>query len=99
MKQQDRESMDFEEIVQKAINEEAKTGLRSITIVRDSDIRCPRGYRPSNITALKVQTQVITTKDSHPEEPKVKKPRPTLSRAEATEPSKQVRKKKKKKRH
>ena len=33
IKQQDRESMDFKEIVQKAVNVEAKAGLRSSTMV------------------------------------------------------------------
>ena len=95
MEQQDRESMDFEEMVQRAVNAEAKAGLRSSSMVRDSDIRYPRGHRPSNSTAAKVQTQ--GSKDSHPEEPKVKEVRPTW--AEASEPSKQARKEKKKKRH
>ena len=95
MEQQDRESIDFEEIVQRTVNAEAKAGLRSSSMVRDSDIRCPRGHRPSNSVAAKVQTQ--GSKDSHPEEPKVKEVRPT--RAEASEPSKQARKEKKKKRH
>ena len=99
IEQQDWESMDFEEMVQKAVNAESKAGLRSNTMVRNSDICCPRGHRPSNSTASKVQTQGITTKDSHPEEPKVKEIRPTPSRAEASKPSKQARKKKKKKRH
>ena len=89
--------MDFEEIMQRAVNAEAKTGLRSSTMVRDSDIRCPRGHRPSNSTASNVQTQETTTKNSYPEEPKVKETRPTLSRAKASEPFKQARKKKKKK--
>ena len=89
--------MDFEEMVQKAVNVESKAGLRSSTMVRDSDIRCPRGHRSSNSTAAKMQTQ--GTKDSHPEEPKVKETRPAPSRAEASKPFEQARKKKKKKRH
>ena len=93
MEQQDRESMDFEEMVQRAVNAETKAGLRSSSMVRDSDIRCPRGHRPSNSTATKVQTQ--ETKDSHPEEPKVKEVRPTPSRAEASKTSNQAHKKKK----
>ena len=96
MEQQDQEFMDFEEMVQKVVNAEAKAGLRSSTMVQNSDIHCPRGHRPFNNTAAKVQTQGI--KDSHPEEPKVKKVRPTPSRAEAREPSEQARKEKKKKR-
>ena len=41
MKQQDREFMDFEEIVQKAVNKEAKVGLRSNTMIQESDIFYP----------------------------------------------------------
>ena len=56
MEQQDRESIDFEEMVQKVVNAEAKLGLKSSTMVWDSNIHCPRGHRPSNSTASKVQT-------------------------------------------
>ena len=70
IEQQDRESMVFEEMVERTVNVEAKAGLRSVTIVRDSEICCPRGHRPSNSTAAKVQ--ILGTKDFHPEEPKVK---------------------------
>ena len=91
--------MDFEEMVQSAVNAKAKAGIRSSTMVRDSDIRCPKVHRPSNSTTSKVQTQGTTTKNSHPEEPKVKEPKPTPSRAEASKPSEQARKEKKKKRH
>ena len=97
IEQQDRESIDFEKMVQTADNAKAKVGLRSSTMVRNSDIRCSRGYRPSNSITAKVQTQ--GTKDFHPEEPKVKEIRPTPSRAEASEPSEQACKEKKKKKH
>ena len=86
-------------MVQKAVNAEAKAGLRSSTMVWDPDIHYPRGYQPSNSTVLKIQTQGTTTKDSQPEEPKVKEIRPILSRVEASKLSKQARKEKKKKRH
>ena len=88
MEQQDREAMDFEEMVQRAINAEAKAGLRSSTMIRNSDIRYSRGHCPSNSTISKVQTQGTTAKDSHQEEPKVKEVKPTLFRAaEINEPS------------
>ena len=48
MEQQDRESMDFEEMVQKTVNTKAKVGLRSSTMIRELDIRSLRGYRPSH---------------------------------------------------
>ena len=54
MEQQDRESMDFKEIVQKAINVKVKVGLRSSIIVWDLDARCPRDYHPSHNTSSKV---------------------------------------------
>ena len=97
MEQQNQESMDFEEMVQKTVNAKAKAGLRSSTMVLDSDIRCPKGHCPSNSTAAKVQTQ--RSKDSYPKEPKVKETRPAPSRAEASKPSEQSRKERKKKRH
>ena len=46
--------MDFKEMVQKAVNAEAKADLQSSTLVRDSDAHCPSDHRPSNSTALKV---------------------------------------------
>ena len=72
MEQQDRESMDFEEMVQRAVNAEAKAGLRSSTMVRESDARCPRGHRPSHNTASKVQTQGTSAKEPRPEESRTK---------------------------
>ena len=87
-------------MVQRAVNMEAKAGLKSSTMVRDSDIRCLKGHHPSNSTASKVQTQGTTAKNSHQEEPKVKEVKPTLFRvAKASEPLEQARKEKKKKRY
>ena len=81
MEQQDRESVNFEEMVQKAINAKAKTGLKSIIMVRDSDICCPRGHCLSNNTTSKVQTQETAAKDfSHSEKPKTKNPKSVTSR-------------------
>ena len=88
MEQQDRESMDFEEMMQRAVNAESKAGLKSSTMVRDLVIHCPRSHCSSNSTASKVQTQGITIKDSHLEEPKLKKTKPTPPWAEASEPYK-----------
>ena len=99
IEQQDRESMNFEKMMLKIVNVEAKVGLRFSTMAQDSHIRCSRGYRPSNSIASKMQTKRTTTKDSYPEEPKIKETRPTLSRAEASKLSKQARKERKKKKH
>ena len=57
MEQHDWESMDLEEMVQRTVNAEAKAGLKSSTMVRESDAPCPRIHRPSHNTSSKVQTQ------------------------------------------
>ena len=98
MEQQDRESMDFEEMVQRAVNAEAKAGLRSSTMVRELDARCPRGHRPSHHTSSKVQTQGSTAKKPHSKEPKPKDPKPALLYDNAAEPAKKKDRKGKKKR-
>ena len=54
MEQKDQEFMNFEEIVQRVVNMEAKAGLRSSTMVRDLDAHCPRGHYPSHNTFSKV---------------------------------------------
>ena len=54
--------MDFQEMMQKAVNSEAKAGLKSSTMVRDSDACCPRGHHLSHNTSSKIQT--IGSKDS-----------------------------------
>ena len=51
MEQQDQTSTSFTEIVQRAINAEAKAGLKSSTIVWDLDARCPKGHHPSYNTS------------------------------------------------
>ena len=99
MEQQDWESVNFEETVQRAVNAEAKAGLRSTTMVRDLDIRCSRGYRPSNNTTSKVQIQGTAAKDSsRPEEPKTKDPKLVPPRDNLAEPAKKEDKQKRFKR-
>ena len=99
IEQQDRESINFEEMVQKAVNAEAKAGLRSSTIVRKSDVCCPRSHRPSHNTSSKMQTQGSSHKDSsRSEKPKPKNPKPAASCDNAVEPAKREDRKKKKKR-
>ena len=99
MEQQDRESMDFEEMVQRTVNAKAKTGLKSSTMVQESDIHCPSGHRPSHNTSLKVQTQETTTKKPRPKESRLKKAKLTNGKAPAPprsdEPAKPNHKKKK----
>ena len=56
MEQQNRESMNFEEMVQRAVNVKAKAGLKSSIMVWDSDIHCHQGHCASNSIASNVQT-------------------------------------------
>ena len=99
LEQQDRKFMDFEEMVQKAVNVEAKAGLRSSTMVQKSDARCARGHRPSHNTSLKIQTQGTTAKKTRTEESRPKKAKLTDGKVPAlprsNEPAKPNYKKKK----
>ena len=54
MKQQDQASTSFKKIVQKVIKVDAKVGLRSSIMIRDSDARCFMGHRPSHNSSSKV---------------------------------------------
>ena len=87
-------------MVQKAVNVEAKVGLRSSIMVRDADSRCPRGHRPSQNTSTKVQTQGSTAKESKPEESRPKESKPADGKTPApprtNEPGKTSRQDKKK---
>ena len=58
--------------MQRAINEKAKTGLKSNIIVKNLDIRCLKGYHFSNNTVAKIQTQRTAIKDSYPKKAKGK---------------------------
>ena len=104
IEQQDREAMDFEEMVQRVVKAKAKAGLKSSAMVRDLDICCPRGHRSSNSTASKVQTQETSIKEPRPEESKTKEAKqakrkatapPWTNAAESSEQGKKDRKNKK----
>ena len=71
IEQQDQEFINFEEMVQRIVNAEAKAGLRSSTMVQNLNICCSRGHRLSYNTSLKVKTQGTTAK-----EPRTKEFRP-----------------------
>ena len=94
MEQQDRDSIDFKEIVQKAVNAEAKAGLKSSTMVRESDARCSRDHRPFHNTFSKVQTQGTTTKEPYTKESRPREAKqadgkaPAPPHSESTEPGK-----------
>ena len=68
MEQQDRVSTSFKEIVQKAVNIEAKADLKSSIMVRHIDSCCPRSHCLSQNISIKVQIQGLTVKKSKPEE-------------------------------
>ena len=101
IEQQDRASTSFKEMVQRAVNAKAKTGLRSSIMVRDADSHCSRGHCPSQNTSTKVQTQGSTAKESKPEESRPKDSKPADGKTPAppctNEPGKTSRQDKKKK--
>ena len=73
-------------------------GLRSSTMVREADARCPRGYRSSHNTFSKVQTQGSSHKNSScSKKPKPKDPKPAPSRDNAAKQAKNKDRKEKKK--
>ena len=99
MEYQNRETMDFEEMMQRAVNAEAKAGLKSSTMDQNSDVHWPRGHRPSHNTSSKVQTQSFSYKDSaSSKEPKLKDLKPALLRDNAAKLAKKEDRKEKKKR-
>ena len=88
--------MDFEEIVQRAVNAEAKEGLKSSTIVRNLDAHCPKSYHPFHNTSFKIQTQG-SKNSSRSKKPKPKDPKPAPSRYNVAESAKHQNRKDKKK--
>ena len=94
IEQHDQEFMNFEEMMQKAVNVEAKAGLKSSTIVQESDARYPRSHRLSHNTFSKVQTQGTTVKKPRTEESRPKRAKQAdgkasaLPRSKSTEPGK-----------
>ena len=84
-------------MVQRAVNAEAKAGLRSSTMVRNLDARCPESHCLSHNTSSKVQTQ--GSKDLfRSKETKSKDPKSALSRDNTAESPKKDNRKDKKKR-
>ena len=83
MEQQDWASTSFEKIVQRAVNAEAKAGLRSSTMVRNSDARYPKGHRSYHNTSSKVLIQGTTAKKPRAEEPRPKEAKQADGKAPA----------------
>ena len=84
-------------MVQKAVNIEAKAGLKSTIMIWDLDIYCLQNYYSSNNTASKVQIQ-NSKHFSCPKESKSKDPKSALSYNNMAELPKKNDKKDKKKR-
>ena len=107
MEQRGREK-DSWELVENAIDAEAKAGLQPSSFVRDMDQRCPRGNRPAYTTVAKSQASTRDSRDEPsassawdpPDEPSEKdqdEP-PRFLQSENGKPSaKKARKEKKKK--
>ena len=89
--------MNLKEMMQKAVNAEAKADLKSSTMIWDSDVHCSRGHRPSHNTSLKMQTEG-SKNSSRSKKFKPKDPKPAPSCNDTAEPAKKENKKEKKKR-
>ena len=84
-------------MMQRAVNVEAKVGLRSSTMVWDLDVCCSRGHHLSHNTSLKMQTQSFKN-SSYSKKPKLKDLKSAPSRDNvAKSPKKDDSKDKKKK--
>ena len=79
-------------MVQRTVNVEVKAGLKLSIIVRNADFRCPRGYRLSQNTSIKVQTQGSTAKESKPKEFRPKDLKPANVKTPALPRSNELRK-------
>ena len=71
MEQKGRELDNWEEIIKKAVEVEAKAGLQPAFYIREIDHQALRGNCFAHVTAAKVQTQGTIMKD-----PRIEKPKP-----------------------
>ena len=71
MEQRGREFDSWEEMIEKAVDAEAKAGLQPTSFIREMNHRCQRGNRPAHVTAAKVQT--LGSKNL---KPKAQEPKP-----------------------
>lgn len=65
MEQHGRELDSWDELVEKAIDVEAKASLQPPSMLRELDHRCPRRNRPTHTTVAK--SQALATKDPRDE--------------------------------
>ena len=76
MEQTGRELGSWKEMIEKAVDAEAKTGLQPASYIREMDHRCQRGNLPVHVTAAKVQTLGSSMIDPRIEEPRPKAQEP-----------------------
>ena len=81
MEQRGRELDSWDELVEKAINAEAKVSLQPTSIIREMDQRCPRGNRPLAVS----KSQASSTRDSR-EEPSDKAQSQDLNSSHSSQP-------------
>lgn len=58
MEQRGREPNSWDELVEKAIDAEAKASLQPSSILREMNQRCPRGYRLVHTTVAKAKASL-----------------------------------------
>lgn len=67
MEQRGRELDSWEQLIEKAIEAEAKAGLQHSFIFQEMDQHCPRGNRPAHTTVAKSQASVSSVRDPQTE--------------------------------
>ena len=67
MEQRGWELDSWEQLIEKAIEAEAKAGLQPSFILREMDQRCPRGNRPAHTTVAKSQASASSARDPQTE--------------------------------
>ena len=85
MEQRGRKLDSFKELVEKAVNAEAKAALRPRFYAWETDQHCPRDSRPAHSTTAKAQGQGSSMKD-----PRVEKPRSKLQKPKSSTPQQQA---------
>lgn len=97
MEQRGRELDSFKELIEKAVNAEAKATFRPCFYARETDQYCFRRSRP--ILSTTTKSQGNSMKDPRIEEPRTKPQKPKAPATQQPEASKKARQKKKKDQH
>lgn len=96
IKQQDLALTSFKKIIQRIVNADTKTSLKSSVMVQNLDAYCSKSYYPPQNTSSKMQTQEFNNKYSPcSEKLKNKDSKSAPSYGNAIEPAKKKNKKKK----